>query len=109
MKYDGSENARSRHKWVCPMPKKASQCPNGQSCTPSRLGSIRHTSPSGGGTKKWKGGYSNRTSSERMSNRFLHDYGLSRLRVRLLRRYAFFAMIIGINIHLDAWLKAEAA
>jgi hypothetical protein len=44
-----------------------------------------------------------------MSNRFLHDYGLSRLRVRLLRRYAFFAMIIGINIHLDAWLKAEAA
>ena len=118
MKYSGFENARNRHKWACPCPKGASECPLGQSCTSSRLGAVRHTSPSDDlrmyprtprSTKKWKEAYKNRSPSERMNNRFLNDYGLSRIRMKLQRRYAFFTMLIGINIHLDSWVKMASA
>ena len=118
MAYSGYEKKRNRHKWKCPFKEGASACPLGGPCTSSRLGAVRHTSPEDDlrafpvtprGSKKWKETYNNRSSSERMNKRFLHDYNLAGLRMRLQRRYAFAVMAIGINIHLDALLKLKAA
>ena len=40
-----------------------------------------------------------------MNNRILNDYHLHDMKIHGKKRYSFFAMIAGINIHLDAWLK----
>lgn len=50
--------------------------------------------------------YSQRTACERLNNRVLNDYHLLGLKIRGDDHYAFWAMVIGICIHLDAWMKA---
>lgn len=49
----------------------------------------------------------NRTGSERVNNRILNDYHLHDMRIHGKKRYSFFAIIAGINIHLDARLKKQ--
>ena len=51
--------------------------------------------------------YNNRTSSERVNNRILNDYHLHDMKIHSKKRYSFFAMIAGINIHLDARIKKQ--
>ncbi|KYH28264.1 hypothetical protein CLTEP_27620 [Clostridium tepidiprofundi DSM 19306] len=115
MVYDGYEKARSRHKWRCPLVlKKVDSCNCTEQCSPSPYGRVIHTKPSWDirlftpiprGSKQWKKIYKTRTSSERINNRILNDYKIHSLRVRGKKRYSFFTMISGINIHLDARIK----
>jgi len=49
--------------------------------------------------------YNNRTGSERVNNRLLNDYLLNDMIIHGRKRYLFFAMVAGINVHLDARLK----
>ena len=59
------------------------------------------------GTTEYKKIYNNRTGSERVNNRILNDYHLHDMRIHGKKRYSFFAIIAGINIHLDARLKKQ--
>ena len=45
-----------------------------------------------------------RTASERVNNRILHNYGLENSKVRGKKRISIFATIAAFNIHLDAQL-----
>ncbi|PKM51644.1 MAG: hypothetical protein CVV02_05080 [Firmicutes bacterium HGW-Firmicutes-7] len=115
MVLQGFCTGRSRHKWRCPaMCGIVDECPLGTSCSPSSYGRVVYTKPDWDvrlfppvprGTKAWKDVYSTRTSSERVNNRFLNDYRLHNMRIRGKKRYSFIAMMIGINIHLDARIK----
>jgi len=71
---------------------------------PGISGSI-HLLPEG--TEEYKRIYNNRTASERVNNRILNDYHLHDMRIHTRKRYSFFAMIVGINIHPDARLKMK--
>ena len=66
---------------------------------------ILHPVPRG--TTEYKKIYNNRTGSERVNNRILNDYHLHDMRIHGKKRYSFFAIIAGINIHLDARLKKQ--
>lgn len=66
---------------------------------------IRLYTPVPRGTEEYKKTYNNRTGSERINNRILNDYHLHDMKIHDKKRYSFFAMIAGINIHLDAHLK----
>ncbi|MEG0309166.1 MAG: transposase [Clostridium sp.] len=116
MIHDGFEKDLSRHKWRCPLAmKKVKSCSCIESCSPSPYGRVIHTKPSWDirlftkiprGSKKWKSIYKTRTCSERINNRILNDYRIHSLRIRGKKRYSFMTMIAGINIHLDAQIKA---
>ena len=109
---------RSRIKWRCPRAcGKIPDCHCLAQCSPSSYGRVVYTKPSSDprlftpvhrGSPEWKDTYKARTSSERINNRILHDYHLQDIRVRGKKRYSFFAMIIGINIHLDSRLKLRS-
>lgn len=68
---------------------------------------IRLYPPVPRGTEKYRKTYNNRTSSERVNNRILNDYHLHDMKIHSKKRYSFFAMIAGINIHLDARIKKQ--
>ena len=115
MVYNGFCKGRSRHKWRCPFKcRKAEACNLEQPCSPSSYGRVIYTKPDWDirlftpvprKTKVWKETYKTRTSSERINNRILNDYGLHQMRIHGKKRYSFFTMMIGINIHLDARIK----
>ena len=68
---------------------------------------IRLYTPVPRGTEEYIKTYNNRTSSERVNNRILNDYHLHDMKIHSKKRYSFFAMIAGINIHLDARIKKQ--
>lgn len=115
MLYWGFCSGRSRCKWRCPVAcGKQEKCSCCDSCSQSPYGRCVYTKPSwdvrlytpvARGTEEYKTIYNNRTSSERVNNRILNDYHLHDMRIHTRKRYSFFAMIAGINIHLDARLK----
>lgn len=115
MIYDGFCKNRSRHKWRCPLAcGKIEECLYKNQCSPSDYGRVIYTKPDWDlrlftlvprGTQKWKETYKTRTCSERINNRILNDYKLHQMRIRGKKRYSFFTMMIGINIHLDARIK----
>lgn len=115
MVYNGFCKGRSRFKWRCPAACGTIEtCPLEQPCSPSKYGRVIYTKPDWDirlftpvprGTKEWKEIYKARTSSERINNRILNDYHLHNMKIRSKKRYSFFTMIIGINIHLDARIK----
>lgn len=57
------------------------------------------------GTAEYKKIYNNRTGSERVNDRILNDYKLHSMHIHGKKRFSFFAMVAGINIHLDAQIK----
>ena len=59
------------------------------------------------GSDEWKEVYKSRTSTERINNRILNDFGLHALTCRNGSKHFFFAILAGVNIHLDAWAKAD--
>lgn len=107
----------SRHdvKWRCPVATgKEEKCTCEVPCTPSPYGrcvytkpdwDIRLYTPIARGTQEYIRIYNNRSGSERVNNRVLNDYHLHDMILHGKKRYSFFAMIAGINIHLDARLK----
>ena len=116
MIYDGFEKDRSRHKWRCAKARgKIESCSCSEQCSPSPYGRVIHTKPAWDlrlftkiprGSKQWKEIYKTRTCSERINNRILNDYKIHSLRIRGKKRFSFMTMIAGINIHLDAQIKA---
>ena len=117
MVYDGFCKNRSRMKWRCPLKcGKADSCDNLSSCSTSPYGRVVYTKPDWDlrlftpvprNSKEFRVIYKNRTSSERINNRILNDYNLQNLKIRGKKRFSFFAMICGINIHLDAKVKLK--
>lgn len=117
MVYWGFCSGRSRCKWRCPVAcGKKESCPCKSSCSPSPYGRCVYTKPSWDirlyppiprGTAEYKKIYNNRTSSERVNDRVLNDYHLHQMGVHTRKRYTFFAILAGINIHLDARLKKQ--
>lgn len=115
MVYWGTCHGRSRVKWRCPQAcGKEDNCSYKDSCSPSAYGRCVYTKPDwdirlyppvARGTTEYKKIYNNRTGSERVNNRILNDYHLHDMRIHSKKRFSFFAMIAGINIHLDARLK----
>ena len=115
MTYNGSCKGRSRIKWRCPLKcGKVDTCTCSVHCSPSPYGRVFYTKPDWDlrlftpvprGSAQFKHTYKNRTSSERINNRLLNDYNLQHTGIRGKKRFSFFAMIAGINIHLDARIK----
>lgn len=115
MAYCGNCYSRNRVKWRCPAKcDKSVTCPLEKPCSPSSYGRCIYTKPDwdirlyppvARGTEAFKEIYKNRTASERINNRVLNDYHLHDMHIHRRKRYSFFAMIIGINIHLDARVK----
>lgn len=111
----GYSPARNDRKWRCPLKcGKVDQCDSQSSCSTSDYGRTIYTKPDWDvrlyppiprGTDKYKAIYKTRTSSERLNNRVLNDYHLHDLKIRGKKRFSFFTMVIGINIHLDARIK----
>ncbi len=56
-------------------------------------------------SRYWRALYKNRTSCERINKRILKDYHLENVMCRSGDKLLFFAMLAGILIHLDAWIK----
>ncbi len=105
-------------KWRCPLAcGKTDSCPCKEKCSSSSYGrciytrpdwDIRLYTPVPRGTKEYKEIYNNCTSCERVNNRVLNDYHLHDMGIHTRKRYSFFAMVICINIYLDARLKKRA-
>lgn len=57
-------------------------------------------------SQQYKDIYSERTACERVNDRVLNDYFLQYLMIRGKDHFSFWAMLIGICIHLDARYKA---
>lgn len=111
----GLSSASRGRKWRCPLKcGKIDICSYQSSCSPSDYGRVIYTKtdwdirlypPVPRGTAEYKETYKTRTCSERMNNRILNHYHLHEMKIRGKKRYSFFTMIIGINIHLDARMK----
>ncbi len=107
MVYNGFCKGRSRHKWRCPLKyKKAEICNLEEPCSPSSYGRVIYTKPDWDirlftpfprKTKAWKETYKTRTSSERINNRILNDYGLHQMRTHGKKTLFF--------LHNDDWHK----
>lgn len=104
-------------KWRCPVAcGRQDSCNCKDSCSPSAYGRCVYTKPDWDirlytpvprGTQEYKRIYNNRTGSERVNNRILNDYHLHDMKIHSRKRYSFFTMIAGINIHLDARIKMQ--
>ena len=113
MIYHGYDPNRCRKKYRCPLAMgKIESCPFQDSCSTSSYGrtvyvvdgdDARNAGPLPFKSDKWKQIYKNRTSTERINNRVLNNYNLQHMHVRNEAKFAFFAIMAGINIHLDAW------
>ena len=106
-------------KWRCPVAcGRKNSCSCKESCSTSAYGRCVYTKPDWDirlytpiprGTTKYKQIYNNRTGSERVNNRILNDYHLHDMKIHGRKRYSFFTMIAGINIHLDARIKIQTS
>ena len=118
MTYDGYDYTRYRKKYRCPLKSGLiDSCPFAQTCSTSDYGRVvyvkdkdnepRFKGPVSYGSPKWKSIYKDRTCTERINNAVLNTYGLHKMHLRNGAKNGFFSIIAGINLHLDAWLKAE--
>ncbi len=114
----GYDIQRKRRKFRCPLAMgKIDSCPFVEQCSTSSYGhtvyindgdNLRLFGPVPYRSDKWKQIYRNRTSTERMNTRILNDYNLQNMKIRNGAKHAFFAIMAGISIHLDAWVKQTA-
>ena len=113
---DGYDKSKMATKYRCPFKLgKIDSCPFADQCSKSDYGrvvkvydktNLKLFSPLMYGSDEWKEVYKNRTSTERINNRILNDFGLHALTCRNGSKHFFFTILAGINIHLDAWAKA---
>ena len=114
---DGYDKSKMATKYRCPFKKgKIDSCPYKEQCSKSDYGrvvkiydktNLKLFSPLMYGSDEWKEIYKNRTSTERINNRILNDYGLHASSSWNGSKHFFFMILAGINIHMDAWAKAE--
>lgn len=116
---DGRDYSRQRHKFRYPeYSHKNQSCPFKDTCSSSPFNrtiyikfntDIKLFGPIPYRSDKWKEIYKDRTSCERINNRILNDYDLLNIRTHGRKRNFFFLILIGINIHLDAYHKAMSS
>lgn len=114
---DGNDYTRYRHKFRCPhCHEDNNSCPLKDSCSTSPYGrtvylkfdtDIKLFGPVPYKSDKWKDIYKDRTSCERINTRIINDYQFKDIRVHGRKRNLFFLIMIGINIHLDAYYKVS--
>ncbi|MDR0491004.1 MAG: transposase [Oscillospiraceae bacterium] len=114
VRWGSNRSDRFRIKWRCPyvLGKCGLHCAC-LGCSPSTYGRVVYTKPEWDlrlftiiprGSDLFKKKMRERTATERVNNRILHDYGLEESKVRGKKRISFFATIAAFNIHLDAQL-----
>lgn len=117
MIYHGYALGRCRKKFRCPLAMgKIASCPFQDSCSTSSYGRTVYVADGDDAgnagplvyrSDKSKQIYKNRTSTERINNHVLNNYNLHSMRIRNKAKFAFFAIMAGINIHLDSWINVE--
>lgn len=118
MTYDGYDHIRYRKKCHCPLKiGLIDSCPIVQTFSNSNYvrdvyvkdkdNKPRFKGPGFYDSPKWKSLYKDRTNTERINNAALNTYGLHKMHLRNGVKNVFFTVIAEINLHLDAWLKAE--
>lgn len=105
---------RCRIKYRCPLAcSKLSSCENKCNCSQSPYGRTIYIKPEWDlrlftkiprGSAAWKEKMRSRSSIERLNNRILNHYGVEHMHVRGKKRFSFFTMLAGVNVHLDAQL-----
>lgn len=118
MIYWGYESKKHRHKYRCPLALgRIKECDHCETCRKSNYGLTIYIKSSNDpklfgpvpfGSPKWKEIYKNRTCCERINNRILNNYNLHQCRMHTRPRLLFLMMMIGINIHLDAFYKTTS-
>lgn len=118
MIYWGYESKKDRHKYRCPLALgRIGECSHYDECRKSDYDLTvyiksstdpKFFGPIPYGSNKWKEIYKNRTSCERINNRILNNYNLQQYRMHTRPRLLFLMMMIGINIHLDAFIKMKS-
>ena len=120
MMRDGRDNKRTRTKYRCPYAVgniKSCNCKH-QCCPDNDYGKVvyiqdnwdyRWFGPVVYRSEQWEEIYNNRTCTERINNRILNDYSLQNDRSRSAGKLMFKAILSAVNIHLDAWIKADTA
>lgn len=113
MRPNGYDNSHGCLMWRCPFGKDHfEKCQ--KSCTDSKYGRVIKTKSEWDirlytdvprGTDSYRKIYNQRTSTERINNRILNDYGLHRLMIHRKEHYSFLTAMIGICIHLDSRYK----
>jgi hypothetical protein len=120
MMRDGRDNKRTRTKHRCPLSVgHIHECPHKDECCPNNdYGKVvyiqdnwdyRMFGPVEYGSEQWQNIFNNRTSTERVNNRILNNYKLQYDRSRSAGKLMTKIIFAGINIHLDSWIKQEAA
>ncbi len=112
----GNDPLKDAHKYRCPLKcGRISSCPHEAGCSSGNYGrtvyiknhaSLRFQPRIPRDSEKYKSIYSERTACERINNRVLNDYYLQHLKIRGKDHFSFWAMLIGICIHLDTRYKA---
>ena len=116
---DGYDRSKQATKFRCPCAVgRVKECPMWGVCTKSKYGRVikiydktdyKLHGPIPYRSDRWKEIYKDRTSTERVNNRVLNDYGVQRLTCRNGAKHFFFEVMAAINVHLDAWVKTETA
>ena len=112
----GNDPVKDAHKYRCPLKcGRIDSCPHAGTCSPGSYGRTVYIKNHGDlrfhpriprGSEKYRQIYSERTACERVNDRVLNDYCLQHLKIRGKDHFSFWAMLIGICIHLDARYKA---
>ena len=117
MVYNGYCKGRSRLKWRCHRTHYhhgLKTFPPCEGCSKSPYGRVFYTKPDWDlrlftriprGSDAWKFMMKERTASERVNDRILHDYGVEHGLVRGKKRISFMVTLAAVNIHLDAQVK----
>ena len=109
--YDKNKGRKFRCPLACG---RVTKCPCASECSKSTYGRTIHIQNDSDlrfhpriprDSEQYRSIYKERTACERVNNRVLNDYHLQDLKIRRDDHYAFWTMIIGICIHLDAWYK----
>lgn len=116
MKPWGNDPVKDAHKYRCPLRcGSIKKCPYEAECSPGSYGRTVYIKNHGDlrfhpriprDSQEYKDTYKERTACERVNDRVLNDYCLQQLKIRGRDHFSFWAMIIGICIHLDARYKA---
>lgn len=111
----GNDPIKDAHKYRCPLKcGRIVSCPHADTCSPGSYGRTVYIKNHGDlrfqpriprDSEQYKKIYSERTACERINDRVLNDYCLQHLKIRGRDHFSFWAMLIGICIHLDARCK----
>lgn len=112
----GNDPIKDAHKYRCPFKcGRIHSCPHAETCSPGSYGRTVYIKNNGDlrfhpciprDSERYRELYSERTACERVNDRILNDYCLQHLKIRGRDHFSFWAMLIGICIHLDARYKA---